>query len=92
MTGACGNGGPPALWRRLDRARALFVRASQARRPVAQALVRRALLMLDRADQVRYRSVTHGTIGETCSSAVTHFVRRVQGGAARWQAEASFPR
>ena len=92
MKAGCGGEGPAALWRRVDRARGLFVRASRARRPAAQALGRRALLILDRADQMRYRGVTHGTIGEACSSALTGFVRRVQGGAARWQAEPSFPR
>jgi len=83
---SCGMATPRALGRQLDRARALFVRAGAVAPPRASGFIRRALMALDHADAVRYRSMRHGAIGADCSAALTRFVRRAQGGAVRWQA------
>jgi hypothetical protein len=87
---ACAGGAPRPVARKLDRARALFLRASRARRGSAATVLRQALLMLDRVDQARYRDAGRGTITPGCSTAITRVVRRVQAGAARWRADAAF--
>ena len=84
-TAPCGTAAPRALGRQLDRARALFVHAGAVSPARASGFIRRALVALDRADAVRYRSMRHGAIGADCSAALTRFVRRAQGGAVRWQ-------
>jgi hypothetical protein len=82
ITGSCADGGPRALAKRFDRARSLFARAGRTGRAT---IVRRAVVMVDQADQVRYRSAGRGTITPECSGAITRLVRRLQAGAARWQ-------